>query len=71
MFAPSKVNKRALASVGVEGTPSNAAGQPPSNDELDAIVRVIGSELSIACKVNDPSNRLWTAVAKNVAKTVR
>jgi hypothetical protein len=71
MFASSKVNKRALANASIESTPSHAAGQPPSNDELDTIVRLIGSELSIACKVNDSSNRLWTAVSKNVAKTVR
>ena len=50
---------------------SNVPGQPPSSDELGQVIRVITSELSIACKVNDSNNRLWNAVAKNVAKTVR
>ena len=71
MFASSKINKRSLANTGVDSTMSHVAGQPPTTEELDAVIRVIGSELSIACKVNDSSNRLWTAVAKNVAKTVR
>ena len=71
MFASSKVVRRSAANSGVDSSLSNASGQPPSTDELDSVVRVITSELSIACKVNDTNNRLWTAVSKNVAKTVR
>ena len=71
MFATSKVVKRSLANSGADNSTSNNTGQAPSSNELDAVVREITSELSIACKVNDSNNRLWTAVAKNVAKTVR
>ncbi|XP_063073972.1 conserved oligomeric Golgi complex subunit 5 [Engraulis encrasicolus] len=40
---------------------------PPSNDELDSIIKTIGSELNVASV--DPS--LTVAVAKNAAKTVQ
>ena len=50
---------------------NQTSGQAPSNEEIVAVLRVIISELSIASIVHDPDNRLWTAIAKNVAKTVR
>ena len=71
MFASSKIMRRSVANTGVETTSSNVAGQPPSSEGVDATVRVISSELSIASKVNDSNNRLSSAVARNVAKTVR
>ena len=71
MFASSKVSRRSIVNSTTETASSNVAWPTPSSEELGPIVRVIASELSIACKVNDSNNRLWTAVAKNVAKTVR
>ena len=71
MFASSKVSRRSIVNSTTETASSNVPWQTPSSEELGPIVRVIASELSIACKVNDSNNRLWTAVAKNVAKTVR
>ena len=71
MFASSKVSRRTVVNSSSDMASSNVPGQPPSSDEIGQVIRVITSELSIACKVNDSNNRLWNAVAKNVAKTVR
>ena len=71
MFASSKVTRRSVVNSNADVAAPSTYGQPPSSEELGPIVRVITSELSIACKVNDSHNRLWTAVAKNVAKTIR
>ena len=71
MFASSKVTRRSVVNSNTDLATLNTTGQPPSSEELGPLIRAITSELSIACKVNDSNNRLWTAVAKNVAKTVR
>ena len=71
MFASSKVSRRSVANINTDNINTNIGGQQPSSDELDAVIHVINSELSISCNVNDANNRLWTAVAKNIAKTIR
>ena len=63
--------RKPAANTSIDNINASNIGQAPSNEELDAVLRVITSELSIASKVHDLNNRLWTAIAKNVAKTVR
>merc|ERR1712059_166941 len=63
--------RKPVANANMDNTKASNIGQAPSHEELDAVLRVITSELSIASKIHDSNNRLWTAIAKNVAKTVR
>ena len=67
----SRVMKKAGASSSMDSSKTSSIGQAPSTGETDAVLRVITSELSIASKVHDSNNRLWTSIAKNIAKTVR
>ena len=71
MFASSKVIRKSTSNANLDNTNTNISGQPPSSDELDDVIEAITSELSRSSKANDVNNQLWTAVAKNIAKTVR